>query len=286
VLTVSGLILAATFVGCCGAYRQVERKGYFTGRKLLFVYLVFLITTFSLTASMTVYLSQSIDSMEWTVDELNTNSSAKMVGLEKSISRRVNGEYFEDLCSGSSSWFMNWVDKNCPASMGTRCKLPASKLSPNCDTYCDASPWNIDECCPDQIICESNSNVPQACPFYQCRKEMLSWVLDELDPAMGWLGTFGYFLVAMIFLTVLLICYNPRDDLEHELLKTGVIVESTEKKTRKKRSKTQQHARSPSNARAPSPHRTSNAPKPIRKAGKGATRTGPRRNTVTSRGSR
>lgn len=44
----------------------------------------------------------------------------------------------------------------------------------------------------------------------------------------------------MIMLTCLLICYNPRDDLEHELIKTGVMTEDDIEQIKESRRKGQE----------------------------------------------
>jgi len=233
--------------------------------------------------SMSVYLNESINSMEWSVSALGDNTisanQVSMVGLEKSIARRVNKEYFEDLCGSEKSWFMTWVNKYCPATMGSsKCKLTGLNKN-QCDTACsldEGEPWTVDDCCPDELQCDFNSGKeenPDSCPFHQCRKPMLEWIIKTVSPGVGWMGVFSYFLVVMIVLTGLLICYNPRDDLQHELLKTGVIVENT-----KMRSK--HPPKRPKRSSTADQHRHENARRTSKSPQRRDTRTGPRRTQV------
>ncbi|GMH68071.1 hypothetical protein TrRE_jg12274 [Triparma retinervis] len=63
------------------------------------------------------------------------------------------------------------------------------------------------------------------CPYHVCRYQILAEVVDTVDPILDVIAISIYIIGAMIFLTCLLICYNPHDDTAAQLIKTGVLVE-------------------------------------------------------------
>ena len=194
-----------------------------------------------------------MDSIEFTLDNQGASPPLEYDKFEKVIAPKFNTNYFNDLCSEfpSSGWFFTWVDKNCPAivssttcSLGNNweaCNTPASAGCPS-ESVCDAA---MDDVGNDQY----NYNALDKCAYQQCRFEVLAFILKEMEvseknpepiavavavavantrssqPVLEVLETVVYILVAMIFLTCLLICYNPADDERKQLEKTGVLVE-------------------------------------------------------------
>ena len=126
--------------------------------------------------------------------------------------------------NSSSVWTINWVNRNCPATMRhDNCALkPEQKES--CDTSCHAPIWNKEQCCPSEALCFTGNEV-SACPYDQCRFQVLKEVRNTIRKTVLFLQAFLSFSGVMIILTCLLICYNPRDEIEIELLKTGVMTE-------------------------------------------------------------
>eukprot|EP00804_Cyclotella_cryptica_P007977 CCRYP_016004-RC/>CCRYP_016004-RC protein AED:0.16 eAED:0.16 QI:481/1/1/1/0.71/0.62/8/121/335 len=208
-LILSVAVFLCTCFGCCGAIRQSMRKGC-SGRRIL-------------------CMNQQLK-YEWlTKREL----SIKLVissdsdypeydAFEKSLDEYFNGAYFESLCSDdpSTTWLLNFVDEHCPPSMSKDyCALSGSKKA-TCDTSCS----NLDsECCPSETLCAEGNNM--GCPYHKCRVQ----ILEEL---FAWAWPFKVAAVAVCFLSAfmlvlscLLICFNPRDDIEIELLKSGVMTE-------------------------------------------------------------
>ena len=121
-----------------------------------------------------------------------------------------------------------------------------------CDTSCSSLQhgvaWNETYCCPDERLCygEGDAELEDAhggsgsksgpCPYHQCRVPVLREIHSYVRPASRILTFIAYLSGMMIILTCLLICYNPRDEIEVELLKTGVMTDSDLQTIRKLKS--------------------------------------------------
>jgi hypothetical protein len=240
-LLISGILLTLTIVGCLGAINQVERKGCWSGRKLLCIYLIFVITLLILMIRLGIEGKQTLDSIEWTLDNKDKIGSSEVPfipydKLEKIIAPKFNTNYFNDLCTEfpNSGWFFKWVNKHCPTSMqeGT-CSLGNGWET--CDTVNNGD-------CPSENACDSAMNSKaylesgydedalKNCAYHECRFKTLAYVYDEMEPIQDIIKLVMYVLGAMIFLTGLLICYNPHDDVSQQLVKTGVMVETRREK--------------------------------------------------------
>ncbi len=183
----------------------------------------------------------TIDSIEYTLSE--PAGGTEYDKFERIIAPKFNGNYFSGLCQDfpANSWFLEWVGENCPVTMTlASCAYTPTSLK---DSVCndDASSctavgtFDPMACCPDDGMCTAAYdnfieneifNVPDltACPYQQCRMQTLAYVVDTMEPVLTYLQFVVYALIAVVFLTCLLICYNPRDNLSEELIKTGVIV--------------------------------------------------------------
>lgn len=137
--------------------------------------------------------------------------------FESTISTFVNNLYFSSEYSPASAWLLEFVDNNCPKRMSlVHCTSIALEARGNCDV-------SSKSCCPDEGLC--NSGVKVACPYDNCRKEILSQLFEYLVPLR--IGTFFVCVLSslMLVLSCLLISFNKRDEIEIELLKGGNISE-------------------------------------------------------------
>jgi len=213
VLGVAAFIV--TIYGCCGTLNQTARKGCMAGRRALFVhqayFIVILITGFIQSNE----LERRADNFRVIIE--NKDRFESYDDFEVKLDKYFNAVYFETMCTMNDNttenrqhndFYLNWIDKICPSTMGTK----------ECSSACDFPS------CPDQHLCIDQS-LTRACPYYQCRGETLHEFDNLLRPTIAFLRFISFLSLSMIVGTCLLICYNPRDDLEVELLKTGVMTE-------------------------------------------------------------
>jgi hypothetical protein len=146
-----------------------------------------------------------------------------------------NREFFDSMCPGTKQsqvtgggnhFAIQWVDEYCPDTMRSQeCLNTACTYNSNMD---DPSL----SLCPNQNQC-INQGLTQNCPYYKCRIPILGKVKDILSPSLLILRSISILSGMMVICTCLLICYNPRDDIEIELLKTGVMTEEDVENIRK-----------------------------------------------------
>ena len=140
--------------------------------------------------------------------------------FESHLSSYVNNLYFDVFFSGlledsAADWLVKLVEK-CPKRM-RHDNCGASEAKAICD-------FSSKLCCPSESLC--SSGVKEACPYEACRGEILGELLYELLVPMR-IGALSVCVLSglMILLSCLLICFNKRDEIEVELLKTGNISE-------------------------------------------------------------
>ena len=235
VIASSVLFLASTCCGCCGSIRQVKRKGLFSGRRVLGLFQLCLVALFVASTSTLVSLDRRSVTLRSIL--LDTTAFPHYDPFEKHLSLIFNDAYFDTVCEGTSHssrsnvWFRDWIKGNCPPSpsIGRHefCATNRSDLL-QCNARCEdtvaASGLDVEsdfQCCPAESLCLSG--VLDACPYQNCRPQ----VLEEVTIWLGRLGTalraIAILSITMSILTCLLICYNPRDDIENELYKAGVF---------------------------------------------------------------
>lgn len=226
-IVVGSLIFFLTLLGCAGAVRQVERKGCATGRTLLSVYQLALIGLLVVCVYLVLYWQKAIVSLSYTSSEGGGDFDA----FEESISSQFNTNYFAAQCTSDpkSNWFFKLVDKVCPASMS----------SDACGDHC-GNEWLS---CPSEASCDADAQA-DTCPYMLCRVEAVEWLLIKIEPLYTFILASTYITASMILLTCLLICYNPRDDVTEELIKTGLYVESSYSGKKKKKSSNDQQSSS------------------------------------------
>jgi len=140
--------IAIATVSCLagqGIKFQTFKRGFWTGRKIVGVYIFFLGVMF---AALIVLLQTSLlaveqfkEVYEQLIDPDNTEVPA-YVNFEETIQEKFNNFFFGASSSCSASlyiWFWNWVDNNCPANMS--------------QTLCQACfPYSVTMCVADESM--------------------------------------------------------------------------------------------------------------------------------------
>lgn len=230
VLVLSSAVLLCTGFGCLGSVRQTLRRGCCTGRKMLCGHQLLLLFVVLFSISQYEWLNKREQSLKLVIGD--HTSYPEYDGFERRISKYFNSAYFDSLCSDdpSTAWLLNFVDKRCPDSqmMGQEfCALSETRKK-NCDTSCAATQdfnevtsRDLLNCCPSEELCKNGNEI--SCPYHRCRVQ----ILEELDLWVRPSKVASQFVLVlstlMLILSCLLICYNPRDEIEMELLKTGVM---------------------------------------------------------------
>ena len=229
---IAGAVFVCTCYGCCGALRQTLRKGLCTGRRMLCIHKLLLLAVLLFTLSQYEWINKREHSLRLVAADKQLYSEYD--SFEKKTSTLFNNAYFESICSSeddtSTAWLLDFVDENCPLNMnGEKCALSSSNKK-TCDTSCsalngltDITSLDIKQCCPSQELC--NEGARAACPYERCRvgiaTELLNWAHHAKIVTQFVCSLAGFLLL----LSFLLICFNPRDEIEQELLKTGVMTE-------------------------------------------------------------
>ena len=231
-----GVLAGAVFIcscyGCCGALRQTIRKGLCSGRKILCLHQLLLVAVLLFTLSQHEWINKREYSLRLVAEDKQSYNEYDK--FEMRSSKLFNNAYFESICSSeddkSTAWLSDFVDKNCPLDMSQDSCTLSSSNKKKCDTSCSAlkgmtdyTTHDIKQCCPSQELC--NEGVKAACPYERCRvgiaTELVHWAHYTKIATQFVCSLAGFLLI----LSLLLVCFNPRDEIEQELLKTGVMTE-------------------------------------------------------------
>jgi len=228
----AGAVFICTCYGCCGALRQTIRKGFCSGRKVLCLHQLLLLAFLLFTLSQYEWINKREHSLRLVAED--QQSYNEYDSFDRRINKYFNNAYFESLCAGqddkSTAWLLYFVDENCPLDMNRETCALSSSNKKKCDTSCSAlngmtdyTTNDIKQCCPSQELC--NEGVKAACPYERCRvgiaTELLQWAHHTKIATQFVCSLAGFLLI----LSCLLLCFNPRDEIEQELLKTGVMTE-------------------------------------------------------------
>jgi hypothetical protein len=170
ILILSAGALIGSCMGCCGAIRQTIRKGC-SGRRILCFHQLLLLSVLFVSYTQLDWLTKRESSVELVIHDPKTY--AEYDSFENRLSNHFNEAYFTSLCSTdpSTKWLLNFVEKNCHASM-SQCALSGKKKK-MCDTSCDKE--DIAECCPSKVPCKDGNKL--ACPYHRCRVELMEELL-------------------------------------------------------------------------------------------------------------
>ena len=230
VVASSVLFLASVCCGCCGSIRQINRKGCFSGRRVLSLFQICLAALFVASATSTINVERRESSLRSVLADPAVTFPQDP--FEKHLGLLFNDAYFDTVCgtsSQSNTWLKDWIGNRCPPTTSRHevCATDRSDLL-QCDAGCEdrlaASGNNVDsdlQCCAAETLCLSGE--VDACPYHECRSQVLGEAVKWLHRLALALRAVAILSIVMITLTCLLIYYNPRDDVELELYKAGVF---------------------------------------------------------------
>ena len=227
VLLLAGMVFVCTCFGCVGAIRQTLRRGCWSGRRMLCLHQLVILMVLAFAMTNASWLDKREQSLKLV---LSNHTAYQYDAFERRISTYFNNAYFDSLCSDdpSSTAFFSFIDRKCPERMTQKyCTLPAKKKI-QCDTSCAIKQDTLDSTtfdticpCPGEELC--NDGFLASCPYEKCRVGILEELHRWAAPTIVVARLVTFLLVLMLVLSCLLICYNPRDEIEVELLKTGVM---------------------------------------------------------------
>jgi hypothetical protein len=170
--------------------------------------------------------------------------------VEAHFASRFNGFYvtYQETLSVDYDWFVNMVinDIGCVDAVNPDWVWGDSELvctdlgDESCPLYNDCEFTGESSTCPDGDIVDDDTsdgrddpNAYCVCtcgadgicytPYDTCRVEVVTWVVSFLEPFADYMATVAGVELFMIMLTCLLICYNPRDDINEMLRKAGTV---------------------------------------------------------------
>ena len=210
VLLISGAALVFSCFGCCAVFRQTTRSGCFSGRRMLFIHLLLLVALLGFGIVQMRFLQTQESRIAAIMDD--QESFQEYNAFERHVAKFVNNLYFS--ASIESDWLTFLVENKCPKRMSLeRCSL---EQGPDCDI-------SDKLCCPNESLC--GSDFKSACPYENCRVEILGELYELVVPLRIGAALVCSIASLMLGLSCLLICYNKRDEIEVELLKSGNISE-------------------------------------------------------------
>lgn len=210
-----------TVYACIGAHRQIKRGSCcWSGRRMLCAHQVALICAAIYCSKETYSLHQRQTSIEHTLATMtNISSAIPYDDFERKLSAVFNEDYYQlSSCNNTTtttngnkvnSFIETWVQRNCPSS--------------------------IKESCPKRSQCLVGEKLKE-CPYEYCRESILGDLNRLLISMVRVLIVLSSLSTAILVLSCLLICYNPRDAIEIELFKTGVMTEEDVELIRRLRS--------------------------------------------------
>src|SRR3546814_8075368 len=94
--------------------------------------------------------------------------------------------------------------------------------SDTCEAGClDAG---ANSACPVEATCGYATDTNWlTCPYNTCRSDILEFVIRNLSPFADFMLFMTIFEAILLLVNCLLICYNPRDNVEEMLIKAGTL---------------------------------------------------------------
>ena len=226
-LAFSFMTFISTVFGLCGVVNQLNRRGLCSGRSLLLFHQITLLILILFILQQNGKLNNNIQGIDIVLK--NNDQYSKYEPIEGEINQFFNDAYFEGICERKNEPFkifniFPWINTHCPKTMRNKNCFLTEKKKETCDTSCTILPWNEISCCPSKELCVGVKQ-HKACPYDQCRLPILSEVQSIIFISKKIFQFVQVLSAIMIILSCLLICYKPRDEIEIELLKTGVMTE-------------------------------------------------------------
>ncbi len=230
VLAISGAALACSCYGCCAALRQTKRRGclFARGRVMLCAHQLLLMSILFFGIVNLRYLQNQALRMDAIIE--NVVSFPEYNNFERHVSSYVNQLYFAESYQDSvaADWLMKLAKDKCPKILSSCAQSEEGK-----DEYCD---FSTKLCCPNESLC-LDTGLKTACAYDMCRPQLLSYLHSVVRPATIFVQVVLMVTLLMLILSCLLICFNKRDEIEVELLKTGNLAEEDIVAIRERRAK-------------------------------------------------
>ena len=169
------IVCAMAFLGCQGVNNQTWKQGYWSGRKVMGIYLTFIITAFVFMVGIVTVALSNADDFAITSDELKADPTfyPELTGMEDFFQDKFNKFFFGASSSCENSmylWFWHWINDNCDESLRQE--------------YCQGCYYYSPTQCPaDESQC-FDADIPRhenpACPYTACRVGLLNYFLFRL----------------------------------------------------------------------------------------------------------
>jgi hypothetical protein len=232
VLAISGAALACSCYGCCAALRQTKRRGclFARGRIMLCAHQLLLITIMFFGIVNLRYLQNQALRMNAIVADVA--NFPEYNNFERHVSSYVNQLYFAESFqeSAAADWLRKLYEDKCPKILSHCADQSETEVN---DEYCD---FSTKLCCPDERLC-LDSGLKSACAYDMCRPQLLSYLYGLVRPATIFVQVVLMVTLLMLILSCLLICFNKRDEIEVEMLKSGNLAEEDIVAIRERRTK-------------------------------------------------
>lgn len=216
ILLLFGLSVALTScVGCQGIAKQTKKYGFWTGRKILFIWETMLIIgllglLLSLTNALAA-VSGFADNKKLLKEDPTSNPS--LTHYEELLKEKFDGFFFGASSSCKASlymWFWDWVNNNCPATLGQI----------NCQGCHD---YSIRLCEADYNTCTASGSDETTCPYEVCREGILDYFIWRIRPFALGLFIFLLFQMLLVVANMALFCYTPKLTIEEMVIKSGTV---------------------------------------------------------------
>lgn len=203
------IVCAMAFLGCQGVNNQTWKQGYWSGRKVMGIYLTFIITAFVFMVGIVTVALSNADDFAITSDELKADPTfyPELTGMEDFFQDKFNKFFFGASSSCENSmylWFWHWINDNCDESLRQE--------------YCQGCYYYSPTQCPaDESQC-FDADIPRhenpACPYTACRVGLLNYFLFRLRPFGHSCFAFGVFLIFIALAALMVVCYHPKEDID------------------------------------------------------------------------
>jgi hypothetical protein len=190
--------------------------GFWTGRKIVFLYLMLLIGILVGLVWLLSYSLTAVQNFQSNYDILLADPDANppYANLEGQIAEKFNTFFFGAASSCSASlylWFWNWVNNNCPSDMNQS----------HCQGCYD---YSITTCTANENLCyQYSSGDGTYCPYSKCRADILGYMQKRIKPFSYVVLSLCCFQLVLILFTLMIFCFHPRDDSSKMIEKAGTI---------------------------------------------------------------
>mmetsp|Transcript_33324 Transcript_33324/g.33935 ORF Transcript_33324/g.33935 Transcript_33324/m.33935 type:complete len:334 (-) Transcript_33324:98-1099(-) len=210
-------IMLVSLLGCYGVYYQVERKGYWTGRRIIAIYLCILFAALIGELYVVVYLSSTINSLRLSQDSLKCVNCEVLSydEFEIAISKRFNDFYFAGIKSCGDSkfnFFWDWIRSNCPGTI-------SYNTCERCQDY------TIRTCQASEEACyQESGEYLSACPYDICREPVLAFLIRQIGPLSYFTIAFTGFQILLMTFGCCLCCYTEKQTEQEMKIRNSIAV--------------------------------------------------------------